>query len=78
MKSGAERLGWMAVELFGLHPDAPMARYDRMGLIWLLQGEHVVALTATEARLSGLTFYRKGDDASPVSGEHGTTAHFRH
>jgi hypothetical protein len=30
----AERLGWRAKELFGLHPVAPMARYDRMGLIW--------------------------------------------
>jgi hypothetical protein len=57
----AERLGWRPDELFGLHPDAPMARYDRRGLIWLLKGERVVALTATEAKLSGgLTFYRKG------------------
>jgi hypothetical protein len=57
----AERLGWTAEELFGLHPDAPMARYDRMGLIWLLKGERVIALTAREARLSrGLVFYRKG------------------
>jgi hypothetical protein len=54
----AERIGWKAEELFGLHPDAPMARYDRMGLIWLLKGERVVALTATGARLSGeLMFY---------------------
>jgi hypothetical protein len=56
----AERLGWTAEALFGLHPAAPLARYDRMGLIWILKGEHVVALIATEARLSGgLTFYRK-------------------
>jgi hypothetical protein len=55
----AERLGWMAEELFGLHPYTPMARYDQMGLIWMLKGERVVALTATGARLSGgLTFYR--------------------
>jgi hypothetical protein len=57
----AERQGWKAEELFGLHPDVPMARYDRMGLIWVLKGERVVALTTTGARLSsGLTFYRKG------------------
>jgi hypothetical protein len=56
----AERLGWRAEELFGLHPDAPMARYDRMGLIWMLRGETVVNITATMARFSGgLTFYRK-------------------
>ena len=57
----AERLGWRAGELFGLHPDAPMARYDRMGLLWILKDEQVVSLTATGARLSGgLTFHRKG------------------
>jgi hypothetical protein len=33
------------------------SQLDRMGLIWLLKSEHVVALTATEAKLSGgLTF----------------------
>jgi hypothetical protein len=32
-----------------------------MGLLWMLQGERVVALTATGARLSGgLAFHRKG------------------
>ena len=37
-----------------------MARYDRMGLIWMLHGETVIEMTATAARLSGgLTFYRK-------------------
>jgi hypothetical protein len=37
-----------------------MTRCDRMGLIWMLKGERLVALTATGARLSGgLTFYRK-------------------
>ena len=57
----AEAFGWQPEELIGLDPHAPMARYDRMGLIWMLKGEYVVALTATEAKLSGgLTFYRKG------------------
>ena len=56
----AERLGWTAEALFGLHPAAPLARYDRMGLIWMPKGECVVALTATGARLSdGLRFYRE-------------------
>jgi hypothetical protein len=57
----AARLGWSAEDLFGLHPAAPMAQYDRMGLLWMLKGEHVVALTAIGARLSGgLTYYRRG------------------
>ena len=56
----AEALGWRAEDLFGLHPDAPMARYDRMGLIWMLHGEPVINITATTAKLSGgLAFYRK-------------------
>jgi hypothetical protein len=56
----AKALGWRSEELFGIHPDAPMARYDRMELVWMLKGERIVALTATEAKLSGgLTFYRK-------------------
>ena len=35
-----------------------MARYDRMGMIWMLKGERVVALTATAARLSGGSMLR--------------------
>jgi hypothetical protein len=57
----AEALGWRSEELFGLDPEAPMTRYDRMGQIWMLHGETVVDITATTARLSGgLTYYRKG------------------
>jgi hypothetical protein len=53
-------LGWRPEELFGLDPGAPMARYDQMGLIWMLRGETVISMTAATARLSGgLTFYRK-------------------
>jgi hypothetical protein len=56
----AERLGWRADELFGLDPLAPMGRYDRMGLIWMLCGQTVIHISGTAARLSGgLTFYRK-------------------
>ena len=56
----AERLGWAPEELFGLDPIAPMARYDRMGLIWMLHGETVLELTAEGARLAGgLAFYRR-------------------
>jgi hypothetical protein len=55
----AQRLGWTVEDLFGLHPRAPMARYDHMGLLWMLRGELVVALTSIEARLSGgLAHYR--------------------
>jgi hypothetical protein len=60
----AEALGWTADDLFGLHPAAPLTRYDRMGLVWLLRGKKVVALTAAAATIRTatgctLSFYRK-------------------
>lgn len=66
----AEALGWTARELFGLHPvpaqPAPtfrrLARYDNTGLIWLLQGRPVIALTETEAAIQSagaVVIYRK-------------------
>jgi hypothetical protein len=66
----ANAFGWTARELFGLHtpPERPAAnyrrlsRYDETGLIWLLRGRPVVALTATTAAIQGATgilTYRK-------------------
>jgi hypothetical protein len=67
----AAALGWTAEELFGLHPvparPAPsycrLSRYDCTGLLWLLQGRAVVALTATTAAIGtpsgGTVIYRK-------------------
>jgi hypothetical protein len=62
---------WTAIELFGLHepPENPhpsynrMARYDCTGLVWLLGGNPVVALTentaAIQHRTGAITVYRK-------------------
>jgi hypothetical protein len=66
----AEALGWTARDLFGLHPvpERPaasyrrLARYDETGLIWLLHGRPVVALTETTAAIQGaaaVLTYRK-------------------
>jgi hypothetical protein len=67
----AEILGWTARDLFGLHEVPPnpspnyqrLSRYDCTGLIWLLQGQPVVALsdgTAAIKSISGsITTYRK-------------------
>lgn len=60
----AERLGWLAEDLFGLHEKAPAYRYDEMGLIWLIDGGHVTQITAAEATIrhrSGavLRFFRR-------------------
>jgi hypothetical protein len=63
-------LGWTPRELFGLItvPSAPaptfqrLSRYDATGLIWLLQGRPVIALTETEAAIQSagaVVMYRK-------------------
>jgi hypothetical protein len=67
----AAALGWRPADLFGLHnvPDAPapsyrrLSRYDQTGLIWLLLGRPVVALTASTAAIENptgaITIYRR-------------------
>jgi hypothetical protein len=55
----AEAFGWTERELFGLHPvpERPAANYSRLsrldgvGLIWLLHGRPVIALTQTAATI---------------------------
>ena len=42
-------LGWPVWELFGCHRRAPWGRIEGMGLVLLLQGDEIAALTATEA-----------------------------
>ena len=47
----AHLLGWTAIDLFGVHPAAPAVRFDVMGLLPLLGGASVIALTTDEARM---------------------------
>jgi hypothetical protein len=66
-----EALGWTARDLFGLdkpaekpHPSySRLSRYDKTGLIWLLQGRPVVALTeataAIQSSTGAITIYRR-------------------
>jgi hypothetical protein len=70
----AHALGWTARDLFGLHvlPEKPhpfyrrLSRYDQTGLIWLLAGRPVVALSATTAAIKGptgaITVYRRHNE----------------
>ena len=51
----AEAFGWEPLELFGCDRERPLARYDRMGLLWLIQGRRLVALTADSATIDTLT-----------------------
>jgi hypothetical protein len=67
----AAALGWTARDLFGLHTPADhphptysrLSRYDCTGLIWLLRGRPVVALTtgtaAIENPTGAVTLYRR-------------------
>jgi hypothetical protein len=66
----ARAFGWTERELFGL-PDVPdrprpsyqrLSRYDQTGLVWLLQGRRVVALTKDTAVIEttyGTVVYRR-------------------
>ena len=59
----ADALGWTAKDLFGLHkpPASPhpsysrLSRYDETGLVWLLRGREVVALTEATAAIQSST-----------------------
>jgi hypothetical protein len=67
----AEALGWTSRDLFGVHqpPAKPhpsysrLSRYDHTGLVWLLQGRSVLALTdgtaAIENATGAITIYRR-------------------
>jgi hypothetical protein len=59
----ARALGWRALDIFGVDRHRPFARIDRLGLIWLIDGGKLAALTADTAtieRASGarLTYRR--------------------
>ena len=49
----AHGLGWDALELFGVHSTAPRALLDCMGLVPLLRGSPVVAMTENHAAITG-------------------------
>jgi len=67
----AERFGWTSADLFGLAPvpEQPhpsyrrLSRYDCTGLVWLLDGRPVVALTEATASVrhptGSITTYRR-------------------
>jgi hypothetical protein len=52
----ASALGWTAYDIFGCDRDRPFARIDQEGLLWLLNGDRLIALsenTATVERRTG-------------------------
>jgi hypothetical protein len=47
----AKALGWSPLELFGCDRSRPLARIDNTGLIWLMRGRRLLALTAETATI---------------------------
>jgi hypothetical protein len=45
----AAALGWKATDIFGCHREAPLARCDMQGLVFLIGSGEVVAITAATA-----------------------------
>ena len=67
----AHELGWTALDLFGVHPEKPWIRFDCMGLVPVLNGGAVAALSDTEAVIekpSGahMTFRRRGQASTGI------------
>jgi hypothetical protein len=50
----AAALGWGPFDLFGCDRDRPFARIDQAGLLWLLNGDKLIALTENTAIIEGL------------------------
>ncbi len=60
----AASFGWGPFDLFGCDRERPFARIDRLGLLWLLNGRKLLALTAHTAiietsRAGRLTYHRR-------------------
>jgi len=68
----AAALGWGPLDLFGCDRDRPFARIDQAGLLWLLNGGKLVALTegtaaAIERRTGARqTYHRKPSEPGRV------------
>jgi hypothetical protein len=69
--SRAAALGWGPLDLFGCDRNKPFARIDRAGLLWLLNGRKLLAITAESASIltaSGgkLTYHHCPDEPGRV------------
>lgn len=68
--SAAHSLGWTALDLFGVHPIAPAARFDVMGLLPIMNGGAVVNLTddaaTLRARTGAVLTYRRSTERGAV------------
>ena len=51
-RAALRRLGWGPLELFGCDRHKPYARIDHAGLLWLLNGQKLLALAANAAAIT--------------------------
>jgi hypothetical protein len=51
----AQALGWGPLDLFGCDRERPLARIDHAGLLWLLHGRKLVAITTETASIETQT-----------------------
>jgi hypothetical protein len=68
----AAALGWSALDVFGVHPLAPNARFDAMGLVLLILGGDVIDIKTDRAMIRNpagncLTYYLRRDTAQAVA-----------
>ena len=66
----AHDFGWTALDLYGVHPLSAAARFDVMGILFLIQGGDVIALTSSSAtvrkRSGALLTYRRPETRGAV------------
>jgi hypothetical protein len=67
----AAALGWRPLDLFGCDRERPLVRHDHAGLLWLLHGRRLLALTADAAVIETATgarqtYYRRPAAARDV------------
>jgi hypothetical protein len=70
----AAALGWGPYDLFGCDRDRPFARISQAGLLWLLNGDRLLALTentATIATKTGAQQTYRRKPSEPVACSHG-------
>jgi hypothetical protein len=69
LAANAAALGWGPFDLFGCDRDRPFTRIDQAGLLWLLNGDRLVALAENIAKIEttrtgARQTYRRWSDAS--------------
>jgi hypothetical protein len=62
----AGALGWGPFDLFGCDRDKPFARIDRAGLLWLINGGKLVALSTETAKIETMAGHRQTFQRRPT------------